>query len=274
MQPHPEDAEAHLVSMVSSEIEGVLEDARAGSYANIDAISAWLQRFGPSEDYRERFGLSAAVSHADAIELLSTGVKGNQGVLKKFPILGAQAHKAPRQWFADDTAASTRSNEEFAMLLSLRSHYGMPLPVLTLGTVLAIDEGDAVGYWLCVQPACDCVRLSAGTAFPLLPLRAAPVGERFHLVVQSSTQRIRLALNSKPSQLRMEVFDATDTGRGVVESSAVENLRVFRAASGRMYRWLADLKPQHALWMGNELVAQLSRVGLVESEWLRRWHPS
>jgi hypothetical protein len=36
-----------------------------------------------------------------------------------------------------------------------------------------------------------------------------------------------------------------------------------------IYKWIADLKPAHAQRIANLLASNLSRVGLVESEWNR-----
>jgi hypothetical protein len=274
-QVYPEEAEDHLTSMIADEILGLLEDEKVSAYANLDAVQAWLATFVPSDNYKERFNLPTAVSREDVVDLLQKGAggKGKESVLEKFPTLGRKAHAQAHQCFAETIAANTAANEEFAMLLSLRSHYGSTVPVLTLGTVLKSGEDPSPSYWLCMQPACDSVRLAERTAFPLLPLATAQQGEDFHLVVRSDAQSIRLRLLSKPSQLRMEQFDITSPARGVVEASSVDNLWLFAAASDQKYRWLADLKPQHALWMGNELVTQLNRVGLIESEWMRRWNP-
>jgi len=39
----------------------------------------------------------------------------------------------------------------------------------------------------------------------------------------------------------------------------------------KQYRWIADLKTEHAQRVANDYSFQISRVGLMESEWLRRW---
>jgi hypothetical protein len=37
------------------------------------------------------------------------------------------------------------------------------------------------------------------------------------------------------------------------------------------FKWILDLKDAHAQRIANTYAAKLSRVGLDESEWLRRW---
>jgi len=70
----------------------------------------------------------------------------------------------------------------------------------------------------------------------------------------------------------MEQFNPSDKGRGTAAASEDDQGWFFQAVAGARYDWLAELKPQHALWIVNKLTGQLGRVGLVESEWLRRWH--
>lgn len=37
------------------------------------------------------------------------------------------------------------------------------------------------------------------------------------------------------------------------------------------FKWISELKNDHAQRISNDFAAKLSRVGLDESEWLRRW---
>jgi hypothetical protein len=39
----------------------------------------------------------------------------------------------------------------------------------------------------------------------------------------------------------------------------------------KKYRWIAELKTEHSQRVANDYSNQMSRVGLMESEWLRRW---
>jgi hypothetical protein len=56
--------------------------------------------------------------------------------------------------------------------------------------------------------------------------------------------------------------------RGVREGEAV----FFTAErSESRYRWISELKFEQAQRIVNKYAAEISRVGLDESEWLRRW---
>lgn len=271
-QVHPLDAQEHLRSIVVEELAAVLVDEAVDARADIEAITAWLTANVPTDDYKARFGLNSELTRQDAIDLLTTGTggKGKEAIREKFSTLGNKAHQKTHQCFAQSAPDNTLANEEFAMLLSLRSHYRPLTPILTLGTLLR-SGAETFTYWICVQPACDSVRLSETTAFPLLPLTVAMAGEAFHVVVKSSDVVVRLRLKSKPLNLRMEQFNSNDTARGTVAASPDDQGCFFQAVAGARYDWLAELKPQHALRVVNKLTGQLGRVGVVESEWLRRW---
>jgi hypothetical protein len=45
----------------------------------------------------------------------------------------------------------------------------------------------------------------------------------------------------------------------------------FTAKNGTHYKWIGDLRFEQAQRIANKYAAELSRVGLNESEWLRRW---
>lgn len=273
-QVHPLDAQDDLRSIVVEELAAVLLDEAVDTRADIEAITAWLAANVPADDYKARFDLTSEPTRQDAIELLTTGAggKGKDAIRAKFSTLGNKAHAKTHQCFAQSAAENTLANEEFAMLLSLQSHYRPRTPILTLGTLLRSGV-ESPAYWICVQPVCDSVRLSEMTAFPLLPLIVATAGESFHVVVRASNAILRLRLKSKPLNLRMEQFNPIDTARGAAAATRDDQGWFFQAGDGARYDWLEELKPQHALWIVNKLAGQLGRVGLVESEWLRRWHP-
>ncbi len=58
-------------------------------------------------------------------------------------------------------------------------------------------------------------------------------------------------------------------GATIIQASKIENKYVFLSFYEETYEWVADLKEMHAQRIVNNYCAQLSRVGLNESEWLR-----
>lgn len=275
-QVYPQDAEEHLKVIVVDELAAILSDENVQSYAGIEAIEAWLEVRVPEDNYRTRFDLQADASRADVIQLLTNGVAGkaNEAIKQRFTTLGKKPHTRNDQCFAESAGACITANESFAMLLSLRSRYQSPTPTLTLGSLLKRNTEGSETYWVCVQPACDCLRLKVKTPFPMLPFSVASAGEPFHIVLGRGAGTVRLKLLSKPLNLRLETFLPSDTARGVVAAERDDGGWFFKSESGDRYDWLAELKPEHGLWVANQLSAQMRRVGLIESEWLRRWYSS
>jgi len=275
---HPRDAESDLKAIIVEELAAVVADEKVETHADINAIGAWLDDFISGGDYKARFALSESVDSQQMLELLSKGSKGddNKPIRERFgALVSGKAHTRTNQCFAQGITENTKANEDFAMLLSVRNHYEPPTPILSLGTVTRTGAAAQAKYWMCLQPVCDCLRLKQRTAFPLLPLEIVPAGEPFHLVVRpADAESVRLKLLSKPLNLVMEQFDPTDADAGTIAATLDSGEWFFNAASGTRHRWIADLKPQHALWFADLLSHQMRRVGLVQSEWLRKWADS
>ena len=60
------------------------------------------------------------------------------------------------------------------------------------------------------------------------------------------------------------------TNNGIVEAEQEGDAFYFKDINDSKYTWILDLKESHAQRIANKFAAELSRVGLDESEWLRR----
>ena len=58
-------------------------------------------------------------------------------------------------------------------------------------------------------------------------------------------------------------------GATIIQASKQEDKYVFYSSYGETCEWVVDLKEMQAQRIVNNYCAQLSRVGLNESEWLR-----
>ena len=273
---NPSEAEEHLVDLVAAELHSVIENEGAGRGANIDAIRLWLD----GEDLArltKQFDSQTALVSEDVLAVLERGVEANdaggQRLGGKLGLSNNRIGKKKIAGFARSIAEAERSDAEFAHLLALKTRYTSPPPKLWLGVIVASGRGANERYWLCLQPRCDSVRLPGPTQFPMLPLTRAAEGRKFDVVVRASRGLQRLELSRKPADLRMINFTpAPGQDRIVAETDGSSNYR-FRAATGRptWYRFVAELKADTAQMFASELANNISRVGLNESEWLRRW---
>jgi Response receiver domain len=275
VQVYPQDAEQQLVDLVSAELRAILDDCDVRDAASSRAIRQWLEKRGES-DFSKRFGETQARSIGDVMDLLEYGSAAktaqSEKVVAKFPKMKAKAaHKKSDEIaaFADSKAKATQSNEAFAVLASHRTQYSKPQPHLTLGTIISSGTGKKRRYWLCLQPVCDAVRLSSARTFPFLELNAAD-GGGFQFVLQGRGRTsIRLQIDVKPQSLTMLEFHPKVGNDCVVAD--VRSSQFFFSRGKRRYRWEAELKREHAQRFAERLANEFSRIGLVESEWLRLW---
>ncbi|MCB0034437.1 MAG: hypothetical protein KDE51_10480, partial [Anaerolineales bacterium] len=152
-------------------------------------------------------------------------------------------------------------DEQFALTSSTRSFYGDDTRKLTLGTIVKRD----LQYLVCVQPKCDTYRLTEPRVFLFLPLSLAKE-ETFNFVVKDNGKYKRLILEKKPYQLVLLEFEPTKERQIVTTQNGK-----YTATDGAMYEWIAELRFEHAQRISNRLATDLSRVGVNESQWLRRW---
>jgi len=284
----PEVAADHLVPLIVSEIQAVLEDKRVSELANSKRTVHWLNhqiRSGlefalpqhtSERDFRQ--GLMYLLEHGvtgESLDILFRDhSKFSLGVLKS----KKKAADIVRDQLTDlltlERDRATVKDHELAVLMSVRSRYALPPPRLTLGSiVLETRSGQKAQYLLCIQPRCDSVRLEEERAFPFLPMK--PVGDDrpCDFILSEDGKMIRLRLNDKPSEVRMVRF-APSREKQVVARRSRKGCYFKALGTASKYRWVADLKTEHAQRVANAHAYQLSRVGLTESEWLRRWMPT
>lgn len=275
VQMYPQDAEEHLVDLVSAELRAILDDCDVRQAAGLPAIRQWLEKLGET-DFCARFGETQARSIDDVMMLLELGTASKTAevakVVQKFPKMRAdKAHRKTDQIeaFAPTKAAAIHSNEAFAVLASHRTQYTKPQPHLTLGTIISSGTGKKRRYWLCLQPVCDTVRLPGAVRFPFLELHRADTGG-FQFVLRASNRaNVRLRIEVTPQNLTMLEFRPS-TGNDCVISETRSG-GFFFSRGKRRYRWEAELKREHAQQFAEKLGREFSRIGLVESEWLRLW---
>lgn len=283
MMVPPEEAADHPVPLVAAEIESVLADAsEIREHVSTGALRDWLNSL---TDVPLGTGLEMEPDtfKSQLLELLDSGVKDSD--VTGAPPKWAELVESLRTYGSRDKASvlsdqltssgvsGSDADAAFALLTSTRSQYEAPKPFLRLGTVVAYKRSGKWRYRLCIQPLCDSVRLSTTRAFPFLRLGLVTSSgdEPFDLVVNQGGTLRRLHVSLKVHE--MEMIDMKpDLDSQSVLADSTNHGRIFTTDQDAPTQllWIADLKTEFAHRISNAFAAELSRVGLTESEWLRR----
>ena len=122
---------------------------------------------------------------------------------------------------------------ELSILMSQRTYYGDKRN-LTAGTIIRKVEGDK-RYLLCLQPACDSVRLTNESTFIFYILQKA--NKKATHVVKEGKKFIDLIYKPKIENCVTLKFNPS---KGSVEA---KDLTFSDRPSGQLYQWIAQLKP-------------------------------
>ena len=177
--------------------------------------------------------------------------------------------------FSEEPDAAMRSNHHFAALLNLKTRYPGQRPRLTIGAVLCTDDEDGDQYLLCLQPKCDSIRLDDVSGFPFMPLETVQ-GDNTKMSFLLSVERQKgewekLGITPKPSELIVRSFQPGSNPPG--EVLAVEEGQgefYFEDVDQNRYRWIAEMKDEHAFRVAGAVASALARPGPNDAEWLRR----
>ncbi len=263
--PSPDDCALQLRDVLTDEINAILAadelvDASVGADRCIDRAAHLMV---PDESIRV---LNKRFADVD-------DVKAEVGTLLRS---GAGEKKGPERWatelFSTEEAA-LQSDLRFAQLLQGRSHLASSPPVLTLGVVVEAPnespDGFPSGYYLCLQPLCDSVRLEEARAFPFLPLDL-PIGVPARLVLADRGIPVAVTARLKLHHLRSADFRPDDQGLVHAQHDDDEWYFVDQSAQPKMYRYVTRLRDIISQRLAHELGTDSSRVGTNDPEWIRR----
>lgn len=281
IQP-PEEAEEHPVPLIASEIEGILaEDTKISQLVGLEAIKEWLDTVDIGSNYLQvelqmsieefknvflsllELGLGKSTTGSDSLKWkeLTDRLRNNDRTV---------AGSITKLLSSSEPEGSER-DMEFARLTSLRSQYDAPPPTLKLGAIVVKTEGSDRRYWLCVQPVCDSVRIDSTRSFPFLKLIEKPADSTapFDFVVLDQGEHRRFRYSRRVFDMTLFKMRADKNTKSVTAHRNGDDW-LFDGTENTALRWVADLKAEHAHRVVDEFVNGIKRVGLTESEWLRR----
>lgn len=289
--PNPEDAEELLKDSIVGSIDSIISYATVSEHANIERVVSWIE----SNSF-ENIPLSLPdkkTFQIDADGLKEWQMKGYNGFFEeKAKDSGIKTNPEGFVLFLEkrilDNAEKSFKpsdhsyefhNEEFAILTHHKSDFTVNgyIPKLCLGVVVEskeeVKKGDGKmgkNYLLCIQQKCDSVRLNPGEQRNFLFLALEIVEKKFSIVYKSGNDFVRLRIiNNNCYDLKIIPFSQSSKGM-VIAKNKEDGKMSFIDCSGNEYYWVMELKDAHAQRIANEFANKISRVGLDESEWLRR----
>jgi hypothetical protein len=280
-----EDAEQYALDIVLSELKSVVDrDGVARRWAGSDAITNRIDAMANNNEFLsfhyERDG-KAFIAQAPISEVKKFVVSGLNNQIFSFreepkPKKNDYDKSFP-SLFSSSLKEAERSMYEFACLTGIRSFPGSrvfndgsgSLPVLRLGTIVKKSISE---YWLCLQAACDSVRVTTKTAFFFVPLEVVE-GQPEHVVpiidAQGKVSYIGLKLMSKAYTKSVSfVFEPTLCDASLMVSAVrrTNGAFSFTDVRGNSYLWIADLKQRRALRVSQKVGSELARIGFDEFE--------
>ncbi|TXK36459.1 hypothetical protein FVR03_17775 [Pontibacter qinzhouensis] len=279
-----EEAETHPIPLLTSEFNEILEDCNVCDEVSIDSIKIWLNHL---ED--------VSIIKDDKLEgISSTQLKELIGILLEKGLEKERTKGTPSNWrdllkalyrsekvrlseltvlLSKDEEQGAEKDLDFAVLTTMRSHYSNISPSLKLGSIIKEMDGTIQRYLICLQPLCDSVRVTKERKFPFLPLveASSESPNDFEIVLQIDGDYKKFKVKLNPYLLELIPFKPHAGDKEIKATLDSNNIFSLKdSAEMKQYRWVGELKFPQAQRIVNKFGSQISRVGLTESDWLRR----
>lgn len=164
-------------------------------------------------------------------------------------------------------------HKRLASLFDVRTSYSSAKG-LSFGTIVRRQmEDQTYAYAVCLMPLCDSLRLEQGDkqyTFPFWHLKTVGNGASSRGVVVQIADKsfVELFAFGKPrDNLWLDTFSAG--AGGMVVAELANHIPIFTGLAST-WEWVGQLKPSHAQRIAQDIGQSLSRVAVVEAEWLRQ----
>ncbi len=264
----PIEAEQHIVAQVAEEIRGLISASVAEeSPAGEQAIKNWIRQ---DKRFDFKFGDDKILNIDETIELVTFGKTiSNSKISKNWINKNFEKLTSGFAWVENIDGV----DEQLAWMMSFRTVHNQPPPTLWSGTVVTFTSNDEERHMVCLRPRCDSVRLSDSepTRFIFLPLVNSGKQCKNLLVVKINNKFKKLSIDFDTGSLVRKKFKPLERQRIVARRCRTSNGNfVFSDIKDRRYIWRGELKPEYSLRLARKFADRLSRIGLDESEWIRR----
>lgn len=239
--PVSDDAEKHIEEIITSEIESIIHCNEVGKNATFNILQN--THYVQDKMYNEK----------PFVEYLNTEkLKENKTFFKD--LKDCFTHN----WYSQEEGEARQSEKDFASVTTIQTEYINKKRQLTLGVI--IKREDTGTLYLCLQPRCDSVRLRDNTDFIFLTLTPSTI-DKFHLIIDNNKYLVKYNKGRKSI-----IFEPCTTNQIIIS----DEQKLYTDIDTNTYKYITTLKKFKAQQIVNEYTSHLSRVGLNESEYLRR----
>ena len=274
--PAPNDASDQILEIMGSEIKSLLLTNNIADSISNETIKHYIESTLPDQEFdfdvpsKEKFETVEIPETVTREDLVTFTKRGIEQVLVPKDAPGSESQlfsevvgKTLTKLYLHGEIVEIDSNRKLAMLTSVKSNYNDAyLPILTLGTVVYYSKE----YWVCITPKCDCTRIKKNRDLLFAPLKAVTPEDSFDFILKSGESYQYFKVNYSIHQTRF--FKLKGNADGAVQGVRDKEKILLKGES--QLEWLGELKSDFAQSIANNFSAQLARVGMDHSEWLRR----
>lgn len=268
--PNPEDAKGLVIKLFGESITDLISSSCIDTH---DWLSLWIKdRYSQPKTIKVSDNRNIQVDQDCIVKVLSNHFDDFEDSIKAILKVSNKEAKIIYKNAAlllDENADNVKTANLLFARLTHHKNVFLPQkenPYLSLGTILYSSNEDM--YYLCIQQRCDSLRIDGIRRFLFLPLVES--GGETHVVVNNEKQ---LQIAKYSYEIKTIKFQADKDKRCVcskrITNDKGKDIFVFTSIHEEDFEWVLELKDLHAQRILNSYSANLSRVGLDESEWLR-----
>lgn len=276
--PKQEDAEDLLVELFGDSIKDLLYYSKVNINLRNNFIESWIEEKIIEEDFqflKHKFNRNHTV-------LKNILQSKEENVKNRFTNIFIETNAQLKNHLFDNPIKIFTNNDDIEEVENydkrfskLTHHKSLFIPKntdprLTLGTLIKSTKNE--NYYICIQQKCDSVRIPKENErkFLFIPLHISD--GKFDIITPDG---IKLKKNKDTFSLKTIKFLCTNE-LGIIQAEKDEDSKyifkqIYDTPSDEQFEWVLDLKDLHSQRIIIDYTSQLSRVGLDESEWHRRY---
>lgn len=265
-----EDTEQHIIPLICSEISSILAQEKISDDLNVDAITAWIDAESTPCQNPKALCIEEGKNIDNYIsDFLINGVEKIKNIPEdiKNRILNVRDSAMTEYWGSDDPI---RADIELAMLMSYEYMYSNTRPILKSGSILK-SKSDI--YYICIQPPCDCTRIEKrGKPFIFSPMTEMKniKNDNYNFVFFDDNGSAKYLYCGNKSHKIVYFCFVPEKANDNIYAYEDNGKWYFKSKENGDFLLVMQLKEIHALRVIHDHAVNLSRIGLMESDWLRR----